>query len=76
MVKFENIIFDEEWIYAKAYDYNSKLGRTIKISRKTDEFYSDFEDISRQVNKAALNIKLYVEQGKIKQHSSKAIAWG
>lgn len=76
MVTFTNITFDNEWIYADAYDSESKKSGKIKISIITGEFWSDFEDINNQVHKAALYLKRDAKKGKLKQNSTKAIAWG
>ena len=76
MVIFENITFDIEWIYADAYNSDSKKSGRIKISIINSEFWSDFEDINNQVHKAALYLKRDLKRGRLKQNSTKTIAWG
>lgn len=73
---FENITFNTEWIYADAYDSDSKKSGKIKISIITGEFWSDFEDINNQAHKATLYLKRDAKRGRLKQNSTKTIAWG
>lgn len=48
MIHFYNITFDEDWVYAeRAYDYDFKAEGSAKISRHSDEFYTDCDKKNR-----------------------------
>ena len=39
MVHFTNITFDDEWVYADAYNCSSKVQCKVKINRKSEQFF-------------------------------------
>lgn len=41
MIDYTNITFDENWVYADAYDHDFNARGRVKINRHTDEFYTD-----------------------------------
>lgn len=75
MVKFTNVTFDKEWIYADAYDGDFKVHGKIKVHREKEEFYTDCKT-ENQFMKAAWHLVDSVNCKKIKQHGSKSVVWG
>ena len=75
MVKLTDITFDENWVYAHAYDYDHKVECDIKIHRRKEIFepmgakYSD-------CHSAAIGVRYKVNKGLIKQHENKTVDWG
>lgn len=52
MVQFTNIKSDENFIYADAEDKDAKRIFKIKVSKDSDEFYTNPEDFTYSVAKA------------------------
>ena len=52
MVQFTNIKQDENFIYADAEDKDAKRIFKIKVSKDSDEFYTNPEDFTYSVAKA------------------------
>lgn len=76
MVDFFDITFDEDWIYAtRVYDHDNKSEGTARISRHSDEFYTDCNKKNR-FKKAMLSVKLDLIKGRLRQHSNRTVCWG
>lgn len=76
MVDFYDITYDNDWIYAaRVYDHDNRAEGTAKISRHSDEFYTDCSKKNR-FKKAMLTVKLDIMKGKLKQHSNRTVCWG
>lgn len=75
MVDFTNITFDEDWIYADAYDVDFKATGKIKVHRREEIFETDCK-VTNQFQKAAWHLRIKVNKGKVKQNDSYPIVWG
>lgn len=75
MVHFTNITFDDEWVYADAYNCSNKVQSKVKINRKSEQFFSNCIDNSI-LNKAMLYVLVDVEDGKLEQNSERTVNWG
>lgn len=75
MVHFTNITFDDNWVYADAYDSDNKVSGKVKINRTTEQFYTNCK-YKNLFHKAFLHVLVDVEDGKIKQNSERTVAWG
>lgn len=75
MVDFTNITFDEDWVYADAYDHDFNARGKIKVHRQDEIFKTDCR-VTNQFQKAAWVMRRDVNKGKLKQNSKRTVAWG
>lgn len=75
MVNFTNVTFDENWIYADAYDVDFKVSGKIKVHRIEEIFETNCKS-ENQFQKAAWCLKREVSKRKVKQGGACTIAWG
>lgn len=75
MVDCYDITFDKNWVYAsEIYDHDYQVKGTARISRHTDEFYTDCSS-PNQFKKALVAVKLDIARGNLKQHANRTVAW-
>lgn len=75
MVDFFDITYDADWVYvSRAYDHDYRVEGTAKISRHSDEFYTNCS-ARNQFKKGMIAVKLDVARGKLGQHSNRTVAW-
>lgn len=75
MVNFTNVTFDDNWIYADAYDVDFKVSGKIKVHRTKEIFETDCKS-ENQFQKAAWHLVNDVNKKKVKQNGISTIAWG
>lgn len=75
MVHFTNITFDEDWVYADAYDSDNNARGKIKVHRRKELFYTDCTSFNVFM-KASWTMRRDVNKGKIKQNGERVVAWG
>lgn len=75
MIDFFDITFDEDWVYAaQAYDHDFNAKGSAKISRHTDEFYTDCPH-DNFFKKGMIVVRRDIERGKLGQHSKRTVCW-
>lgn len=75
MVELTNITFDNEWIYADAYDCDYNVRGKIKVHRTKEIFETDCK--SRNCFRWAASILVNeVNEGKISQSGKRTMVWG
>lgn len=75
MVKFTNVQFDLEWIYADAYDADHKVSGHIKVHRHKGLFFTDCKS-NNQFQRAVWALVKDVNKGKILAGGARTVAWG
>lgn len=75
MVKLIDITFDDEWVYAHAYDCCNKVECNIKVHRKKEIFEPMNEEYS-DCRSAIAAVRYKVNRGLIRQHATKLVYWG
>ena len=74
MIDYTNITFDENWVYADAYDHDFNARGRVKINRHTDEFYTDCTQ-DNFFKKGMIRVRNDVNKGKLGQKSKRTVCW-